>query len=321
MRFSDGSAGTFHLHALVVSQSPLLNSLFVSPSFSPFPAWLTLLSPVCRLLSGFATSPRPTLLLPILDSSITSASLGLSLASLYSPSVLAHLTPANAPQLLATASYLGLERLATLAFDLCEKSAASAKTSEEVSAWFAYVERERTGPFGGPIRDSSPALGGPTPPSSVNGSATNGSGGGGYEARLRAVLFERVVGLAEELSAFDPVKAVETQPQLIDVLKKLPFEVFKAVVEDARFDAPSDMDRCASSLFSTLSTVDAYALCRPPVNFAKKVIVARKQLALSAGVASEFEETVVLQFGQSDSPVNVLRKPQRKPQLWKIGGH
>lgn len=59
------------------------------------------------------------------------------------------------------------------------------------------------------------------------------------------------------------------------------------------------------------------------VNFAKKVVAARKALVQQAASPSlpppEFEEAVVLLFGggADGSAVNVLRK-QRKPTLWKI---
>ncbi|GAA5894663.1 hypothetical protein JCM6882_006650 [Rhodosporidiobolus microsporus] len=311
VQYADGSQGMYHIHALVVSQSPLLKKL-LSAAFAhhvPVPA-----------------SPRPVLLLPLQDPSITASSLSLSLASLYSPSVLTHLDRSTAPSVLATASFLGLDRLAALAFDLCEQSCREAKTAEEVSAWISYVEREK-GPSSGfagsssasSTTNGSPALG-PTPPGSVvNGkapaSSASSSSSGSFESRLRAVLLSRLISLPTELGAFDPARAAQTQPQLIDVLKRLPFEVFKAVIESTEFKAPSDMDR---------------------FNFAKKCIAARKQLFLSSSASSspsspsstpalpppEFEETVVLQFGQAGpgaSAVNVLRK-QRRPALWKIGG-
>ncbi|GAA6023831.1 hypothetical protein JCM10207_005388 [Rhodosporidiobolus poonsookiae] len=278
-QYADGTSGIYHMHSLIVSQSPVLRSLL--------------------------HTSRPVILLPLLDPSITSASLGLCLASLYSPSVLSHLSASTAPSILATASFLGLDRLAALAFETCEATVAAAKTPDEVASWIAYVERERGPAFhsvtGSPATlPSSPISsgpGGPTPPASVNGKAA-APAPGGYEARLRARLFERIVCLPKELGAFDAETAAQTQPQLIDVLKRLPFDLFKAVVEDSNFDVPSDMDR---------------------FNFAKKAIAARKALAQQAG-ALEFEETVVLQFGAAPdgTAVSVLRKG-RKPQLWKIG--
>ncbi|BGP13727.1 hypothetical protein JCM10213_009058 [Rhodosporidiobolus nylandii] len=293
VQYADASQGIFHVHGLVISQSPLLKTM---------------------LIPAYATSPRPTLLLSFLDPLISAASLGLCLASLYSPSVLSHLSSTTAPSVLATASFLGLERLAALAFEQCEASVSAARTAEDVDFWISYVERERGFPppaaAGTPQIPGSPVTGpgGPTPPASVNGKAA--APPAGYEARLRALLLERIVRLPKELGAFDVQKAAQTQPVLIDVLKRLPFEVFKSVVEDSRFEAPSDMDR---------------------FNFAKKAIAARKAHFLSASAASpasaslpppDFEETVVLQFGQAgpgQSAVSVLRK-QRKPQLWKVGG-
>ncbi|GAA5848118.1 hypothetical protein JCM8547_004416 [Rhodosporidiobolus lusitaniae] len=301
VQFADGTATVFHLHALVVSQSPLLKSL---------------------LVPAFASTPRPVVLLPLLDPSITASSLSLSLASLYSPSVLSHLSPSTAPQVLATASFLGLERLAALAFEHCESACARAATAEEIMSWIAFIERERGntgGPGGGfsafpPSSSSTPGPGGPTPPSSLRNGTKNGkstspfSHAGSPESRLLALLLTRLVRLSHDLGAFNSETAATTQPQLIEILKRLPFGVFKQVVEDPAFAAPSDMDRFA---------------------FAKKVIQARKQVALSGGAgagggAGEFEETVVLQFGQpggdGQCAVNVLRK-QRRPVLWKVGGN
>ncbi|GAA5979197.1 hypothetical protein JCM11641_008458 [Rhodosporidiobolus odoratus] len=292
VQYADGSTGVFHVHALIVSQSPLIKSM---------------------LLSAFTTSPRPVLLLSILDPLINSSSLGLCLASLYSPSVLSHLSSATSPSVLATASFLGLERLATIAFEQCESSVLSARTADEVDFWVSFCEREKGPAFPSssatttPLIPGSPAAtgpGGPTPPASVNGKSSSLSGG--YESRLRTLLLDRIVRLPKELGAFEPATAAQTQPQLIDVLKRLPFEMFKTLVEDTRFEAPSDMDR---------------------FNFAKKAIAARKSQFLATASApgalppTDFEETVVLQFGQAGpgaTAVNVLRK-QRRPQLWKIG--
>ncbi|GAA5822736.1 hypothetical protein JCM11251_004359 [Rhodosporidiobolus azoricus] len=289
VQYHDGTQGIYHIHALIVSQSPLLKKLLLATFAHHVPT---------------PNTPRPTLLLPLSDPSITSSSLGLSLASLYSPSVLMHLDPATAPSVLATASFLGLERLAAAAFDLCEQSAKEAKTAEEVSGWIAYVEREKGplpfAPSGSSTSSPAPGVNGKSPALSSSSSDFESS----YETRLRFVLLSRLISLPTILSAFDKHRAAETQPQLIDILKRLPFEVFKVVVENEDFKAPSDMDR---------------------FNFAKKCIAARKQLALShpsSTPGADFEETVVLQFGATGpgaSAVNVLRK-QRRPALWKVGG-
>ncbi|GAA5867818.1 hypothetical protein JCM1840_003454 [Sporobolomyces johnsonii] len=300
--YADHTQGSFSLHAVVVSRSPVLKAL---------------------LQPAFAASPRPSLLLPFADPSITPQSLGLVLASLYNPSVLSLLSPENAPAVLATATFLGLDYLAALAYESCEASLRKATDPEEIDAWVRFIEREK-GPAGvypppgssgsnSPhVVPGSPALSSDFPPS-ANGKA-NGTLAS-YEAKLRTCLLDRIVRLPAEMGAFVPATAAQNQPRLVDVLKRLPFELFKAAVEDSRFAVPSEMDR---------------------FNFAKRVVAARKQLALStASLAStqpglpaapelDFSEVVVLGFGSGAggpgaSAVNVLRKA-RKPALWKIGG-
>ncbi|GAA6050063.1 hypothetical protein JCM3770_001351 [Rhodotorula araucariae] len=313
VNYADGSQGIFSLHGLMASRAPLLRE---------------------RLLAAFAVPARPALVfLPLTDPSITPSSLALVLASLYSPKVLSHLSPTTAPSVLATASFLGLDRLAALALEFCEASVQAARSAEDVLAWVAYIERDVAGmgaaaaayagngatpPSG---RSSSPlgatlmgAQAGPGPHGKANGAVPQPlplPGAGAYEARLGALLMERIVRLPSETGAFEPATAASAQAALIDVLKRLPFDMFKAIVEDARFAVPTDMDR---------------------FNFAKKVVAARKQVALAlpgaagagAGAGAggaEFEETVVLQFGggagTGASAVNVLRKA-RRPQLWKV---
>lgn len=209
-----------------------------------------------------ASAPRPTIFLTIPDPAVNANTLGLVLASLYSPTVLSHLTPEIAPSVLATATFLSLTRLANLAYDMCEAAVREAKTPEEVMRWVAYVERERsvqnaTGAatpvtFGGPGVNGvsvppspSPSTNSASPllPSSVNGAAAPAPAS--YESRLRVVLLDRITRLPAEMGAFAPATEAQAQPALVNVLKRLPFEMFKAVVEDKRFEAPGDMERCA----------------------------------------------------------------------------
>ncbi|GAA5877445.1 hypothetical protein JCM16303_003335 [Sporobolomyces ruberrimus] len=310
---------TFSLHALIVSRSPLLRSL---------------------LQSAFANSPHPTLLVSIPDPSITSSSFSLVLASLYSPTVLTHLSTHNCASILSTARYLGLERLAQQAFERCLLALEDLKTTEEIEEWVLYLERERE-------TDETLYFQQPQPQSRSNGTLTSTS------SKLRQSLLTRLTSLSKEYQAFHPTNstiATEGQGKVIEVLKRLPFDWFKATIEDARFSTPSEMDR---------------------FNFAKKVVAARRtyfhtlhQTALShtrtlsstssttssipssplqpltpnsiqtnspnalppggggqsnGGGVVEFDEAVVLGFGSGGtSAVNVLRKA-RKPNLWKIG--
>ncbi|BGO97551.1 Parotid hormone [Rhodotorula toruloides] len=294
---ADGQQHTLALHSVVVSRSPLLRHL---------------------IQAALASAPRPTIFLNIPDPAVNANTLGLVLASLYSPTVLSHLNPEIAPSVLATATFLSLTRLANLAYEMCEAAVREAKTPEEVMRWVAYVERERAAEGGPgattPITFVGPAMNGvsvppsPSPstnstsllPSSVNGTAAPIPAT--YESRLRIVLLDRITRLPSEMGAFAPATEAQAQPALVNVLKRLPFEMFKAVVEDKRFEAPGDMER---------------------FNFAKKVVAARKALVQQSASPSspppEFEEAVVLLFGggAGGSAVNILRK-QRKPTLWKI---
>ncbi|GJN88672.1 hypothetical protein Rhopal_001638-T1 [Rhodotorula paludigena] len=331
--FADGQQSIFATHSLVVSRSPVLRQ---------------------HLVNARAQTARPVLVVPISDPSITPNSLSIVLASLYSPTVLSHLNSSTAPSILASASFLGLDRLALLAFDLCEESIRLARTAEELLPWVAYTERDgvahattssaasgAAGPSGSGA--SSPLVTPGSPALSLNGNGAGPSAAAGgldgpaaaaaasageaqsYETRLRATLLDRLVRLPRETGAFGPAAAGkraggagagqqqqgEQEQQLVEVLKRLPFDMFKSVVEDKRFEVESDMLR---------------------FNFAKKVVAARKQLVLSSAPTHapngaplpppEFEETVVLGFGgaagSGGSAVNVLRKV-RKPQLWKIG--
>ncbi|GAA5837536.1 hypothetical protein JCM9279_006783 [Rhodotorula babjevae] len=302
--YADGAEGVFTLHGLLISRSPLLHSLLSAAFVSSGPA------------------VRPVVLpLAFPDPAITPHAVGLVLASLYSPSVLRHLDESTAPAVLATAHFLGLDKLAHRALKLCEEAVTRARSADEVRRWVDYVEREAGGAgaraalAGGSSGRSSPLV--PNGAAGVNGAlplpgsvagwgstGAAGAGAGAHEARLRSLLMDRIVYLPDELGAFEPKTAAAAQQELIPVLARLPFAMVKQVIEDSRFNVPTDLDR---------------------FNFAKKVVAARKQLAVAqqqqGGAAVDFEETVVLQFGASTGPgggcaVNVLRKA-RKPQLWK----
>lgn len=219
------------------------------------------------LLSAHPRPPMPVLSLTSFDTAISTASLALVLASLYSPAVLSHVEPDNAPSVLATAVFFGLNRLADLAFRLCEESVAKAKTPEEIATWVAYVDRDGVVPHasgsGLESRTSTPlssgaAANGGAAPASPSGSAATGASGADpagaaspsassstmYEGRLRSVLLSRILRLPSETGAFSLPTAGPAQAQLIEVLKPLPFDLFKRVIEDSNFAVPSDMDRC-----------------------------------------------------------------------------
>lgn len=251
------------------------------------------------LANARAQTARPVLVVPISDPSITPNSLSIVLASLYSPTVLSHLNSSTAPSILASASFLGLDRLALLAFDLCEESIRLARTAEDLLPWVAYTERDgvahattgsaasgAAGPSGSGassplVAPGSPALslngngagpsaaaGGPDGSASAAAAAASAGEAQSYETRLRATLLDRLVRLPRETGAFGPAatgkgaggagagqqQQGEQEQQLVEVLKRLPFDMFKSVIEDKRFEVESDMLRCAfrRSSFSRL---------------------------------------------------------------------
>lgn len=304
-------------------------------------------------MSSQPRPPMPVLPLSSPDTAVTAGALSLLLAALYSPDVLTHVDPSNAPTFLATAVYFGLTRFADLAYQFCEESVRKAKTADEIAGWVAYIERDGVTPqqasgSSNDSRASTPLQGmmngglPSSPAAAARGGNLNGVAGGGggpppasYEGRMLAVLLDRILRLPSETGAFVPTAGPAAQAQLVEVLKPLPFDIFKRVIEDSRFEVPSDMDRCELSLSVSPNrgccdlTFDATR----PVNFAKKVVAARKQHHLSTAASSppgtprsnasgggpaEFEEAVVMQFGSAgSSAVTVLRKP-RKPTLWKV---
>ncbi|POY76585.1 hypothetical protein BMF94_0174 [Rhodotorula taiwanensis] len=316
---ADGQQTVLALHAIIVSRSPLflqlLRNLWANQSRPPVQPVLNMASP---------------------DSAVSASSLSLVIASLYSPAVLVHLDHKNAAAVLATAVFFGLNRLAELAFRLCEESVSKATSPEEIATWVEFVDREGVVPVHAvgsgldsrsatPLPNGIAGLNGPGALSSPFGTAapvapnrlataapTSSSAAPSYEDRLRTLLLDRILRLPSELGAFAQGPPGPAQGQLVEVLKLLPFDLFKRIIEDSKFQVPSDMDR---------------------FNFAKKVVAARKQYfhatasppgtpAANAAAPTEFEEAVVMQFGSGaggpgSSAVNVLRKP-RKPTLWKV---
>lgn len=223
-------------------------------------------------MSSQPRPPMPILPLSSPDTAVTAGALSLLLAALYSPDVLTHVDSSNAPTFLATAVYFGLTRFADLAYQFCEESVRKAKTPDEIAGWVAYVERDGVTPqvqqasgSNSDSRTSTPLQGtmnggglpmpGSSSPAAARGGNLNGVAGGGpppasYEGRLLAVLLDRILRLPSELGAFvsSPTTVGPAQAQLVEVLKPLPFDIFKRVIEDSRFEVPSDMDRCEFSV-------------------------------------------------------------------------
>ncbi|GAA6016593.1 hypothetical protein JCM11491_006007 [Sporobolomyces phaffii] len=330
---------SFALHALVVSQSPLLRS---------------------HLHRGFAHSPKPVILLAIPDPSITFSSLSLVLASLYAPSILSHLAVDNCASILSTARFLGLDRLARRAFEQCQLALDHLETPQEIEQWVAYLER---------VRERDHVAGGGGLAQNGTGTASPPPSASPVTATLRHTLLTRLTALASEYDAFDskdPAKASRGQTRLIEVLKPLPFEWFKLAIEDERFSTPSEMDRFnfakkvvaarrlhhqahiaayhhhqrlahdpathdrTRSVSSSTSSVPSPLLPAAPGSpvlgpggagrpLPSPASASPTPTNLAAPVGPEFDEAVVLGFGSGGtSAVTVLRKP-RRPHLWKVG--
>lgn len=239
-------------------------------------------------MSSQPRPPMPILPLSSPDTAVTAGALSLLLAALYSPDVLTHVDSSNAPTFLATAVYFGLTRFADLAYQFCEESVRKAKTPDEIAGWVAYVERDGVTPqqqqasgSNSNSRASTPLQGmmnggglpmpGSSSPAAARGGNLNGVAGGGgpppasYEGRLLAVLLDRILRLPSELGAFvsSPTTVGPAQAQLVEVLKPLPFDIFKRVIEDSQFEVPSDMDRCELSL----SVLGVWSLVRENLIF------------------------------------------------------
>jgi hypothetical protein len=132
----------YRLHRLVLSQSPTLNEIM-------------------------RTSPAPDLFLDISDPYITKGelacwashlldfradgstdSLAIALGYLYSSSAVGRINHTNARSVLATAFFLRLPALASIAVDLCVYDITAAVDPDSVTAWVAFVDarlRSRAG--------------------------------------------------------------------------------------------------------------------------------------------------------------------------------
>ena len=234
--YADGvsSQSVLSLHSVVVARSPLLRSLYAAPS-SALPTLLLADFAPPRSLQHSYQSTTTTYALALSDPSITPDAFCLAIAFLYSPTVLAHVTPALSAAVLTTAIYLSLDTLAAYALEVCSKAISSCRAGQEVARWFAVLgDGEEHGQAGS---------------ASGNGYGVQHKGGGDRAySRLRAELTERVYQLPVELGAFSGGVTVpssaKAQARLIDILASLPFASFKEVLESPRFPIREDMDRC-----------------------------------------------------------------------------
>ncbi|KDE06541.1 hypothetical protein MVLG_03190 [Microbotryum lychnidis-dioicae p1A1 Lamole] len=334
------SPSTFHLHAIIVSQSPLLRSqLEINYPHRP----LHLNSP---------------------DPEIDPESVSLVLASLYNLSILtAHLEAKNAISVLAVAYWLGLDSVLKRAEEQCRTSVRFVKSKHDFANWYRalgilsgsdaddassshghghhYQHHHHTSSLGAGVGSSSDrsesraplassngvtftGLASPMDPNTslphgidgasrlnghanANGGAANGSGSaqlkyGAAGARLKVELGRRLLDLPNELNAFPPAGSSSTgaYDELVDLMASLPFEVLKTALESTSFKIPG-------------GDLQRFSL-------GQKIVAARRSFAASAGRPPVWEENVVLQFGAngtSSSAVGLLRKRKVRGS-WKV---
>ncbi|KAI0086624.1 hypothetical protein BDY19DRAFT_894521, partial [Irpex rosettiformis] len=213
---------------------------------------------------------------------------------LYSAESLNSLHPGNARAILAAACLLGgMQDLCGYAYELCRQSI----NAENIAEWLEFVE-----PIPAPSDGTSTPIE-PHPMPSPNRTTVFGP----YAQRLREdVLHFLVVRLPSllNINAFSsPVTphaengSTDTgRDTLLDIYSRVPFELFKTVVESPTFQIGSDQAR---------------------FKFAKDCIELRKR-GIARGQGAE--ETVVLAFGGGNvgaSTVHVTRKSRKRP-LWKV---
>jgi hypothetical protein len=108
--------------------------------------------------------------------------------------------------------------------------------------------------------------------------------------------------LPAELAQGEQHTKLTENPKFMRVFVQLPFDLFKACIEDSRLDLGSDMERFA---------------------FAKTAIQQRKKKAAQKGAQNQLEGTSVLENvvlrigGGSGSKVHITRKSKPRA-LWKV---
>lgn len=191
----------------------------------------------------------------------------------------------NARDVLATAEFLGLAELASVAYEYCKASI----NVETITSWIEWCDSrdQRSSSsalvngFGGD-RASSPAVqaagwGSAEPPNSAD-----------YVARLKGDIYAFITSTLSSQTS-------PTDPRFLGIFTILPFDLFKKCIEDPNLSLGSDQERFA---------------------FAKKVIAARKR---NQGAQASAVENVVLQFGGSGQTSNVhVTRKNRQRTLWKV---
>ncbi|KAJ7046631.1 hypothetical protein C8F04DRAFT_1023308 [Mycena alexandri] len=245
---------TYRLHAIILSRSPFLAHLM-------------------------STSPQGNGGQRVIyvhldrDPEVTPEGFSIALGYLYSSASLGLIHEKNCRAVLASAHLLGgMDELCTHSYDACRRS----MRVDTIGDWLQFID---------------------TIPSPSDGASaaelTQTSIFGSYGQRLREdVLNFLVVTLPQSLD-IQPDSSSKSGPgrdMLLQIFSRVPFDLFKTVMESPTFEIGSDQAR---------------------FKFAKDAIDLRKR-----GIARGAEETVVLSnFG--GSAVHITRKMRKRP-LWKV---
>ncbi|ORY23436.1 hypothetical protein BCR39DRAFT_549296 [Naematelia encephala] len=258
------------LHRLILSQSPYLAHIMVNAV------------PGCSLDLSFT------------DENITADSVHIAIHHLYRPAQ--HLvTPTNARAVLAT-SYLfqGMPELVHHAYSICRDSL----SAENVVDYVQWLNPSASRTNGHGHQDSSVSS------ANTNGGSETGNlwlGGshlqyGEWTERLKQDVLDFLIQ-SYPRSLLESGSSPTSDPQLLSIFTRLPFELFQLTLESPLFPIDNIQQRFA---------------------FAKKAIAQRKKLA----GASTMDEAVVLAMkGGAGMEVHITRKPKNKRQaLWKVEG-
>jgi len=261
----------YRLHAIILSRSPLLAHLM---STSP------------------QTAAQRTIYVPLEhEPEVTDEGFAIALGYLYSAVSLNLIRPENARAVLAAGCLLGhMEELCNYAYEVCRQSI----SVDNISAWLEFIDAIP------PVSDGSST---PIEPHQLPPPRT--AVFGPYAQRLKEDIFMFLaVTLPATLNVGGQATPATPHPDetpdagrdtLLQIFARVPFDLFKAVVEAPAFQIGSDQAR---------------------FKFAKDAIELRKR-GLARGQA---EETVVLAFGGNNfagSAVHVTRKLRKRP-LWKV---
>ncbi|OCF34685.1 hypothetical protein I316_03728 [Kwoniella heveanensis BCC8398] len=249
---------------------------------------------LARLMLNVA--PGSVIHLSFQDENIAEESIHIALQHLYNPSQ--HLINVHNARSVLSTSYLfgGVPELTHHAYTVIRSSFDPDNISEYVQ-WLSIDPAL----YGAEFRNGGASAG-----LTDIWSDTSSSGGGRYgdwTARLKQDVLEYLLHALPSQIMSDKSSLI-ADPRLLSVYSKLPYELFKSLIENPKLPIQSMQDRFA---------------------FAKKVIAQRKK-ALSAATSGgatngspAMEESVVLAFKGGDGmEVHVTRKPKKSRALWKV---